>query len=113
MSALHRLAAFVLAFEMPVPFYWLVLHGGVEFSARGVPRALAISCAADCWGIGDSLLFHFRAQLLRNPLIASSAGSSAPPVWTIVAGVLLIAADAILLTTVEMELGGHRLWSRN
>lgn len=108
MRALHRLAAVVLAFEMPVPFYWLVLHGGVEFWRKRA-RAGYLSAVLIAWGLGDSLLFHFRAQLFRDPLIASSAGSSAPPVWAIVAGALLIAADAILLTTVEMELGGHRL----
>jgi protein-S-isoprenylcysteine O-methyltransferase Ste14 len=108
MRALHRLAAFVLAFEMPVPFYWLVLHGGVEFWRKRA-RAGYLCAVLIAWGIGDSLLFHFRAQLFRNPLIASNTRSSAPPVWAIVVGLLLIAADAILLTTVEIELGGHRL----
>jgi protein-S-isoprenylcysteine O-methyltransferase Ste14 len=108
MKALHRLAAVVLAFEMPVPFYWLVFHGGVEFWRKRA-RAGYLCAVLIAWGIGDSLLFHFRAQLFRDPLIASGAVSSAPPLWAIVAGLLLIAADAVLLTTVEMELGGHRL----
>ena len=104
MSALRRLAFVVLAFEMPVPFYWLVLHGGVDFW-RKRSRVGYLCAVLVAWGGVGSLLYHFRAQLFRDPLI----GSGAPPVWAIVAGLLMIAADAVLLTTVEMELGGHRL----
>ncbi len=104
MRALHRLAFVVLAFEMPVPFYWLVLHGGVEFWRKSA--RLGYLCAVlIAWGGVDSLLFHFRADLFRDPLI----GPGAPPSWAILTGLLLIGADAILLTIVEMELGGHRL----
>ena len=104
MSALHRLAFVVLAFEMPVPFYWLVLHVGVDFW-RKRSRVGYLCAVLVAWGGVGSLLYHFRAQLFRDPLI----GSGAPPVWAIVAGLLMIAADAVLLTTVELELGGHRL----
>ena len=104
MRALQRLAFVVLAFEMPVPFYWLVLHGGVDFW-RKRSRVGYLCAVLIAWGGVGSLLYHFRAQLFRDPLI----GSGAPPVWAIVAGLLMIAADAVLLTTVEMELGGHRL----
>lgn len=104
MRALHRLAFVVLAFEMPVPFYWLVLHAGVEFWRKRA-RIGYLCAVLVAWGGVGSLLFHFRAQLFSDPLI----GSGAPPVWAIVAGLLLIGGDAILLTTVEMELGGHRL----
>jgi protein-S-isoprenylcysteine O-methyltransferase Ste14 len=108
MKALHPLAVLVLAFEMPVPFYWLVLHGGVAFW-RKCARAGYLCAVVIAWGGVGSLLFHFRAQLFRDPLIGAGAGPGAPPVWAIVAGLLMIAADAVLLTTSEMELGGHRL----
>ena len=92
---------------MPVPLYWLVLHGRVEFW-RKHKRAGYLCAVAIAWGGVDALLFHFRAQLFRDPSISASA-AGAPPIWAIVAGLLLIAADAFLLTTVEIELGGHRL----
>jgi len=103
MRALYRLATAVLAFEMPVPFYWLVLHGRVEFWRKHA-RAGYLCSVLIAWGGIDALLFHFRAQLFRNPSIVG-----APPVWATAAGLLLIGADAFLLTTVEMELGGRRL----
>jgi protein-S-isoprenylcysteine O-methyltransferase Ste14 len=104
MKAFHRLAFVVLAFEMPVPFYWLVLHAGVDFWRKRA-RIGYLCAVLVAWGGVGSLLFHFRALLFHTPLI----GIGEPPVWAIVAGLLLIGADAILLTTVEMELGGHRL----
>ena len=104
MRALHRIAAVALAFEMPVPFYWLVLHGRVQFW-RKHQRAGYLCGVLFAWGGVDALLFHFRAQLFRDPALAASA----PPAWAIATGLLLIAADAFLLTTVEMELGGRRL----
>jgi protein-S-isoprenylcysteine O-methyltransferase Ste14 len=104
MRALHWLAGAALLFEMPVPFYWLVLHGRVEFWRRHV--RLGYLCAVLlAWGGGGSLLYHFRDQLFSNPFAAGSP----PPLWVIVAGLLLIGADAFLLTTVEIELGGRRL----
>jgi len=103
MRALHRLAVAVLILEMPVPFYWLVLHGGVGFWRK---RArLGYLCGVlVAWGGVGSALYHFRAQLFRE-----TPGTGALSAWAIVAGLLLIAADAFTLTTVEMELGGHRL----
>jgi protein-S-isoprenylcysteine O-methyltransferase Ste14 len=103
MSAHHRLATAVLILEMPVPLYWLVLHGGVRFWRK---RArLGYLCGVlVAWGLGGGLLYHFRVALFRE-----ATGASAPSLAAIVAGLLLIAADAAILTTVEMELGGHRL----
>jgi protein-S-isoprenylcysteine O-methyltransferase Ste14 len=106
-KALHQIAAAALAFEMPVPLYWLVLHGRVEFW-RKHKRAGYLCAVAIAWGGVDALLFHFRAQLFRDPSISTGA-AGAPPFWAIAAGLLLIAADAFLLTSVEIELGGHRL----
>ena len=103
MSVLRRLATVVLVVEMPVPLYWLVLHGGVGFWRK---RArLGYLCAVLlAWGLGGNLLYHFRSQLFHE-----AAGGSTPSLVAIVAGSLLIAADAAILTTVEKELGGHRL----
>lgn len=103
MSALHRLAVTVLILEMPVPLYWLVLHGGVAFWRK---RArLGYLCAVlVAWGGAGSSLYHFRARLFPQPLERGALSH-----WAIALGLLLIAADAIILTKVEMELGGHRL----
>ncbi len=103
MRALHCLALAVLLFEMPVPFYWLVLHSGVRFWRHR--ERLAYLCAVlAAWGGVGSLLYHFRGQLFREP-----AGTGPLSVGAIVAGLLLIGTDVFTLTTVEMELGGHRL----
>ena len=66
----------VLAFEMPVPFYWLVLHGGVEFWRKRI--AAGYLCAvAVAWGGGGCLLYHFRAQLFRDPIDSAPLGRAA------------------------------------
>lgn len=103
MTALHHIAVFVLLFEMPVPFYWLVVHGGVHlWRKRG---RLGYLCGVlVAWGGIGGLLYHFRAELFR-----ALQGPDAPSSWALVAGSLLIAADALILTIVERELGGRRL----
>jgi protein-S-isoprenylcysteine O-methyltransferase Ste14 len=103
MRALHRLAIVVLILEMPVPFYWLVLHGGVGFW-RKRKRLGYLSAVLLAWGAGGGLLYHFRAHLFPELPFAGT-----PSLWTIVLGLLLIAADALTLATVEKELGGRRL----
>jgi protein-S-isoprenylcysteine O-methyltransferase Ste14 len=104
MTVLHRLAAIVLALEMPVPFYWLVLHARVDFWRKHV-RAGYLCAVLIAWGGLGALLVHFRSQLFSKPWL----GASAPPAWMIVAGLALIGADAFLLATVERVLGGRRL----
>lgn len=100
MRALHRLAIVVLVFEMPVPFYWLVLHAGVGFwRSRKRTRGAYLAAVLIAWGVVGTAIVHFRAQLFAVE----------PSLRSIVAGVLLIVSDAFLLTSVEMELGGHRL----
>lgn len=102
MRTLHWIAGIALALEMPVPYYWLVLHAPVRFWRKHV-RAAYLTAVAVAWGGGDWLLYHFRTRLFPAP------GSGTPPLWAIVAGIALIGADAYLLTRVELALGGRRL----
>jgi protein-S-isoprenylcysteine O-methyltransferase Ste14 len=103
MKTLHRVALIVLLLEMPVPFYWLTLHGGVQFWRKR--SRLGYLCGVlVAWGGVDGLFLHFRASLFGDSL-----GPGASSIWARVAGLLLIAADAAILTAVEKELGGHRL----
>jgi len=101
MRFLHWFAGLVLVVELPVPIYWLVLHGGLGFwrkRDRGrLPYWLAAGAA---WGVGGWMLYHFRANLF-------AAGDR--PLWAILASVLLMGADVAILFIVETQLGGRRL----
>jgi protein-S-isoprenylcysteine O-methyltransferase Ste14 len=99
MRTIHWITGIVLAFELPVPFFWLILHGGVEFWRRHV-RAGYLLAGVGAWGGGGWLLYSFRASLFP---------ATSRPLWAIVVGLALIAADAWILTIVEMALGGRRL----
>jgi len=101
MRFLHWFAGLVLVVELPVPIYWLVLHGGLGFwrkRERGrLPYWLAAGAA---WGPGVWMLYHFRANLFA---------AADRPLWAIVLGVVLMAADVAVLFIVEAQLGGRRL----
>jgi len=99
MNLIHRIALIVLAFEMPVPVYWIILHRNVEFWRRHVGAGYLIAIAV-AWGVGDFLLYYSRAQLFRTvPPSAAAAGI----------GVALMAADFFTFVTAEAALGGRRL----
>ena len=51
MRFLHWFAGLVLAVELPVPIYWLVLHGGIGFW-RGRGRAPYWVAVGAAWGLG-------------------------------------------------------------
>ena len=101
MRFLHWFAGLVLAVELPVPIYWLVLHGGIGFwRKRGRGRTPYWVAVGAAWGVGGWMLYHFRADLFIY----------APrPLWAIVAGAVLMGADVAILSIVETELGGRRL----
>lgn len=103
MKALHWLAALIIGFEMPVPIYWIVLHGPIAFWRRHV-RAGYWMAVVVAWGAGDGLLYHFRRTLFDG-----WPGSAAPLRWATLAGMALIAVDVFTFTVAEMQLGGRRL----
>jgi protein-S-isoprenylcysteine O-methyltransferase Ste14 len=92
------LAIAVLALEMPVPVYWLVLHAPVSYWRRHIRAAFLVAVAA-AWGIIDSLLYRFRLDLFR------AHGSLLPALI----GLALIAFDVFALSTSEAALGGMRI----
>jgi protein-S-isoprenylcysteine O-methyltransferase Ste14 len=105
MTALHWLIGTILAFEMPVPLYWLVLHGPVEFwRSRKHVRIAYLFAVVVAWGGGGWLLHHF-----RQPLFLAAYTRGAPPVWALVLGLALIGLDMWTLTRVELALGARRL----
>lgn len=104
MKSLETFAAVVLGAEMPVPVYWIILHGRVNFWRRHVRAGYWVAVLA-AWGCGDALLYAFRRSLFHG------AGElfSLPALWPRIAGLALIALDILILTAVETQLGGHCL----
>jgi len=97
-KALRIIAIGVLAFEMPVPIYWLILHTRVFFWRRHIRAAFPVAVLV-AWGIVDFLLYHFRFELFRREL------SFAPTL----AGVVLMGFDVFTFSKSEAVLGGHRI----
>jgi protein-S-isoprenylcysteine O-methyltransferase Ste14 len=96
--AARLIAIFVLAFEMPVPIYWLILHQPVLFWRKHVRAAFLVAVAA-AWGGVDFLLYRFRLELFR------AAGAS----WLALLGLLLIGFDVFTFAKSEATLGGRRI----
>lgn len=95
---IHFIGIFVLAFEMPVPIYWLLLHGPVSFWRKhrrsAFPTAVLVA-----WGIGDAIIFRFHRELFGRNFMA----------WRAVLGLLLIAFDVFAFSSSEADLGGRRI----
>ena len=92
------IAIAVLAFELPVPVYWLTLHGRVSFWRRHIRAAFPVAVIV-AWGIVDSLLYWFRLELFRRDV----------RFWPVTVGLLLIAFDIFALAKTESTLGGRRI----
>ena len=97
-KAVRSIALAVLAFEMPVPLYWLILHTRVFFWRRHIRVAFPVAVLA-AWGIVDFLLYRFRLELFRRELSVLPA----------IAGLLLIGFDVFTLSKSEAALGGRRI----
>lgn len=99
MRFLHVVAGFILAFELPIPIYWLILHPFNSFWRRRV-RAAFWFAGLTAWITGPALLWHYRRELL----------SATRPSWfAIAAGFAMIAVEGYLFVRVERELGSRRL----
>lgn len=94
----HLIAIVVLAFEMPVPIYWLILHQPVLFWHKHVRVAFLVAVAA-AWGIVDFLLYRFHMELFRRDGIS----------WPALLGLVLIGVDVFTFTKSEAVLGGRRI----
>ena len=97
-KAVRFIAIAMLAFEIPVPIYWLTLHSWVSFWRRHIRAAFAVVVLA-AWGIVDGLLYHFRRELFRPHGMF----------WLAPVGMALIAFDVFTLCTSEAVLGGRRI----
>lgn len=97
-KVIRFIAVFVLASEIPVPIYWLLLHAPVSFWRKHRSAAFPVAVLA-AWGIGDLLLFHFHKRLFR------ASGTAMPAL----AGLALIAFDLFAFSTSEAVLGGRRI----
>jgi protein-S-isoprenylcysteine O-methyltransferase Ste14 len=97
-KAFRSMAIIVLAFELPVPIYWLILHIPVSFWRRHIRAAFPLAVVA-AWGIIDLLLYRFRLELFRRDV----------SFWPALAGVALIACDVFAFSTSEAVLGGRRI----
>jgi protein-S-isoprenylcysteine O-methyltransferase Ste14 len=99
MRMLHVIAGFFLFFELPVPFYWLILHPLNSFWRHRVRAAFWVA-GLTAWTAGGVLLWIFRSHLLA---------ATPPSPISIAAGLFLIATEIYLFWRVERELGSRRL----
>lgn len=97
-KALGLIAIVVLAFEMPVPIYWLVLHTPVSFWRRHIRAAFPVAVLS-AWGTIDFALYGFRLELFRREL----------SLWPALVGLALIAFDVFAFSTSEAALGARRI----
>lgn len=97
-KAIRSIAIVVLAFEMPVPIYWLILHTPVAFWRRHIRAAFPVAVLT-AWGIVDLLLYRFRLELFRRDV----------SFWLALVGVALILFDVFAFSTSEAVLGGRRI----
>ncbi len=98
MRFIRFLAIAILAFEIAVPVYWLILHAPVGFWRRHVRLAFLVAVAA-AWGITDSLLYRFRFDLFR----------AHRSLWLAPVGLAMIAFDVFTFSQSEGTLGGMRI----
>jgi protein-S-isoprenylcysteine O-methyltransferase Ste14 len=92
------IAIAVLAFEIPVPIYWLTLHGPVSFWRRHIRAAFPVAVLV-AWGIADFLLYRFRVELFRRQV----------PLVPALLGIVLIAFDIFAFSKSEAVLGARRI----
>jgi protein-S-isoprenylcysteine O-methyltransferase Ste14 len=97
-KAVRFIAIAVLAFEMPVPIYWLILHTPVSFWRKHIQAAFPVAVLI-AWGIADFLLYRFRLELFRRDV----------SLWPALAGVALIGFDVFAFCISETVLGGRRI----
>ncbi len=99
MKLFDWLVAAVLFLQLPIPFFWLIVHPRIEFWRKHV-RAGYWVAGLSAWGIMAVFLYAFHERLFM---------SERAPAWAIAVGLVLMASDAYVLYRVERDLGGSRL----
>jgi protein-S-isoprenylcysteine O-methyltransferase Ste14 len=92
-------ALVVFFFNLPVPFYWFILHPFGRFWSRRIPTAFRVA-GYDSWGAG--LIF---IVLLRRHLLAATA----PSILVVIVAFALFALDFLFLRAALQDLGGLKL----
>jgi protein-S-isoprenylcysteine O-methyltransferase Ste14 len=92
----------MLAFEMAVPIYWLILHVLVVFWRRHVRAAFAVAVVI-AWGVADILLYRFRLELFGYNRLSGLS----------LLGMFFIGFDVFAFSKSEVALGGHRILGRS
>jgi protein-S-isoprenylcysteine O-methyltransferase Ste14 len=101
-TPLGWLAALVLFLQLPIPMYWFIVHGQVNFWRRH-QKAGYITGVLLSWGPLTFCLVFFRHEIFRR---------SWPPLWSIVAGLTLLLFEGWIFWRVEHDLGTSRLIGR-
>ncbi len=99
MKLLDWVAAAVLALQLPIPLFWLIVHPLVAFWRRHL-RAGYCLAGLSAWGGASLFLYAFHERLFL---------SAEAPAWAIAVGLVLIATDGYVLFRVQRELGATRL----
>jgi protein-S-isoprenylcysteine O-methyltransferase Ste14 len=98
-TVLSGLAALVLLLQLPIPFYWFVLHPFVGFWRR-YPKMSYLTGLALSWPPVTACIIVFRRELFRGDW---------PPLWRVVLGLALIVFELWLFGKLSRDLGAARL----
>jgi len=90
-------ASFVL---LGIPFYWFALHPFAKFWRKQRSATALASASVVAWTVSGSVIALFSDRLF--------AASNAPP-WAQLAGLLLLALEAVMLRQVFRTLGPERV----
>ena len=93
------LAALVLFLQLPIPLFWFVLHPQVNFWRRHQTAGYVTGVLLS-WGPVTACMILFHQDLFRHDW---------PPVWSIAAGLALLAFEAWIFWRVNHDLGGAKL----
>jgi protein-S-isoprenylcysteine O-methyltransferase Ste14 len=99
MTFLNWVAGVVLFLQLPIPLYWFVVHPQVNFW-RQHEKAAYVTGLLLSWPPVTASLIYFRDRLFRK---------DDPPLWSVVAGLLLIILEGWIFWRVHRDLGTHRL----
>jgi protein-S-isoprenylcysteine O-methyltransferase Ste14 len=89
----------VLFLQLPIPLFWFVVHPQVEFWRRHQKASYVVALVCS-WPPVTICLFAFHRELFR---------SQAPPLWSALIGLALVAFEFWLFWRLARDLGTSRL----
>ena len=102
MTPLDWIALAALAIQLPIPFFWLIVHPFLPFWKQR-PQTVYRVVGPATWLAVAALLVMF-----QEPLIAGAE----PPLWAAAAGLALIFFDVALLLYLHNVFSGPRLYGQ-